>query len=122
MFFELINHATFDASFLYLYVGFMLLSLGLIYLGNVYGKQFARGNCDWSDTGQKVKLNRNETDRPLDINKSLENWLVLTYKRMDEKDDKADNISAYFKGKFKIRGEENWKKSTYSQQLKGFAY
>lgn len=113
MFFELINNAFFDSTFFYLYLGLIVITFGIILLNHLYNNHFIKGGFLFNDKHQTSKINFNQIERPIIINESFVIWLIITFKRIDEKDDKADNFASYFKLKLKIRGGERWDKITY---------
>lgn len=115
MFFELINNAFFDTAFFYLYLGFVMITFGIILLNHLYDKHFIESDCLFGDKHKTSKISLNQIARPLIINESFIIWLIETFKRIDEEDDKADNFSSNFKIKFKIRGGEKWSKKAYLQ-------
>ena len=122
MFLELIDHAFFDSSFLYLYLGIMLITFGVTYFNNIYGKHFLGSDFLFGHKHQNSKINLSQMERPLIINESFVIWLIITFKRIDEKDDKADNSSSYFKLIAKIRGGQLWKETAYSRPLKNIVF
>lgn len=111
MFFELINTAFFDSTFFYLYLGLVVITFGIILLNHLYNKHFIKGHFLFNDKHQTSKINLNQIEKPVIINESFVVWLIITFKRIDEEDDKADKSASYFK--FKIRGGERWDKITY---------
>lgn len=115
MFFELINNAFFDTTFFYLYLGLVVITFGIILLNHLYNKYFIKGISLFDDKHQTSKINLSQIERPLIINESFDIWLIMTFKRIDEEDDKSDNFPSYFKLKLKIRGGEKWDKKTYLQ-------
>ena len=76
----------------------------------------------FGDKHQNIKVNLSQMKRPLITNESFVVWLIITFKRIDEKDDKEDNPSSYFKNEFKIRGGQLWKGTSCSQPLKNIVF
>ncbi|RKD27077.1 hypothetical protein BEP19_00445 [Ammoniphilus oxalaticus] len=106
MFLELINNAFIDSSF-YLYLGTILITFGVYYqLNNI----FIESDYLFYNKHQNTKVNFSHMETFV-INESIVIWLIITFKRIDEKDDKEDNSSSYFKNLFKIRGGQLWKET-----------
>ena len=119
MFFELINEAFFDSS--YFYIFFVFLTFGIMYFNSLYTKHLVEGNYFFGDQHQTGKINLGYIDRPMIMNESIIIWLIMTCKRIDEKDDKEDNSSSYFKNVVKKRGGQLCQKTSCSQPLKNIA-
>lgn len=115
MFFELLSNVFFDSAFLYLYLGLVVITFGIILLNHLYNNHFIKTKSLFTDKHQTSKINLDQIERPLIINESFAIWLILTFKRTDEDDDKTDDFPSYFKIKFKIRGGERWDKKIYLQ-------
>lgn len=113
MFFELLSNVFFDSAFLYFYLGLVVITFGIILLNHLYNNHFVKTKSLFTDQHQTSKINLNQIERPLVINESFSIWLILTFKRIDEEDDKTDNYPSYFKTRFKIRGGERWNKKIY---------
>jgi len=122
MFLELINNAFLDSSFFYLYMGIILITFGVIYFNNLYNKHFVESDYLFGDKHQNTKINISHLEKPLITNELFVVWLIITFKRIDEKDDKEDNSPSYFNSKFKIRGGQSWKETAYSQTLKNIVF
>lgn len=118
MFLELLNNAVMDSSFFYFYFGITLVSFGMMYLIDFHPIESVTSNYFLSDEHQNIKIKLNQMKKPLIINESFIVWLIITFKRIDEKDDKEDNSSSYFTNEFKIRGGQIWKETYCSQPLK----
>lgn len=122
MFLELINNAFLDSSFYYLHLGIILITFGVIYFNNLYNKHFVESNYLFGDTYPNTKINMSYIEKPFIMNEPLLVWLIITFKRIDEKDDKEDKSSSYFKSTFKIRGGQLWKETAYSLTLKNIDF
>lgn len=122
MLLELLNNAILDSTFFYLSLGIILITFGVMYLNNINNKYFIDNYYLFNDKHQIKKVNVSQIENPLITNESLVVWLIITFKRIDEKDDKADNVSSYFTSKFKIRGGQTWKETTYSLTLENIAF
>src|SRR5699024_1406126 len=122
MFLELINNAFLDSSFFYLYMGIILITFGVIYFNNLYNKHFVESDYLFGDKHQNTKINISHLEKPLITNEPFVVWLIITFKRIDEKDDKEDNSPSYFNSKFKIRGGQSWKETAYSLTLKNIVF
>lgn len=118
MFLELLSNAFLDSTFLYLYFGLVFITFGVMYFNNFYNKYFIDSDYLFSDKHQYTKININDLENPLIANQSFVAWLIITFKRIDEKDDKEDNSTSYFKSECKIRGGERWNKTAYLQPYK----
>lgn len=118
MFLELLNNAFMDSSFFYLYFGIILVSLGFMYLIHLHNNHLVSCNFFFADKHQYIKINFNSIWKPLVIHESFIVWFITTFRRIEEKDDKEDILSSYFKKDFKIRGGQVWTKTAYSQPLK----
>lgn len=122
MFLELLNNAFLDSTFFYLYLSIILITFGVMYFNHLYNKHFIDSNYLFSDKHQNTKININHLEKPFITNESFVVRLIITFKRIDEKDDKEDNFSSYFKSKFKIRGGQSWNETAYSLSLKNIAF
>ncbi|MBR7553639.1 hypothetical protein ACFFJI_11645 [Allobacillus sp. GCM10007491] len=114
MFLDLLNTLFIDATTFYLYLGILLIVFGAIYVNHLYNKQLHNSSYLFTDSHQNTKVNMNPFEKPIITNESFVVWLIMTFKRIDEKDDKADDNSSYFKQIFKIRGGQEWNKTAYS--------
>ncbi|UOQ83521.1 hypothetical protein [Gracilibacillus salinarum] len=115
MFFEIIQSIFFDTTFFYLYLGLAMITFVVILVNQLYSNHFMESKHLIGDKYETTKVNLGMIERPLIINHSFVNWLIIAFKRIDEKDDKEDSFSSYFKSEFKIRGGERWNKKTYLQ-------
>jgi|SRR5699024_1231593 len=115
MFLELFNNAFIDSSIFYLYFGVILMTIGIMYFVNLHHNNAIVRESFFVDKHQKIKINLSHMEKALIINEPFIVWLIIAFKRIDEKDDKADNFSSYFKNELKIRGGEKWDKKAYLQ-------
>lgn len=122
MFLELLSNAFLDSSFLYLYLGIVLVTFSMIYVSHLYTRHFMNQHYIFGDHHQHTKINVIHIEKPLKTNESFVDWFIITFRRIDEKDDKEDNLSSYFKSKFKIRGGKLWMETAYSPSLKNIAF
>jgi len=122
MFMELLNNIFPDSPFVYLYLGMVLITFGVMYFNTLYNRHFIASHYVFSDRHQNIKINIDHLEKPLITNESFVVWLIMTFMRIDEKDDKEDAISSYFKGMFKIRGGQSWNETAYSPILKNIAF
>src|SRR5699024_7432210 len=122
MFLELLNNAFLDSTFFYLYLGIILITFGVMYFNNLYNKHFIDNDYVFSDNHQMIKIDINCLEKPLITNEPFVVWLIITFKRIDEKEDEEDNFPSYFKGMFKIRGGQSWNETAYSLTLKNIAF
>lgn len=120
MFLELINSTIVDSSFFYLYFGIILISFGAMYFINVQRNKSMKNDYSFVEEYQNISLG--QMDKPLITNESFVIWIIIRFKRIDEKDDKVDNSSSYFKNKFKIRGGQSWKEKAYSLNFINIAF
>lgn len=118
MLLELLNHAFLDSTFFYLSLGLIFITFGVMYFNHLYNKHFFASDSLFRNKHQYTKININHLEKPLIINGSFIVWFIITFKRIDEKDDKEDNSISYFKSEFKIRGGERWNKIAYLQPYK----
>jgi|SRR5699024_6594878 len=121
MFFELLNQVFLESSFLYLYVGIILLTFGLMYFNHLYNKHFMHNGYVWNDRHQNTKINLSQLNKPCMTNESFIVWLIIICKRTDEKDDKEDSNHSYFTHRLKIRGGQLWKQTACSLRLRNIA-
>jgi len=112
MMLDLLNTAIIDSTFFYLYLGILLITFGIMYFNILYNKSFI-DSYSFSDKDQYTKINLNQLGQLMVINEAFVDWLIITFKRIDEKDDKEDNSNSYFNRGFKIRGGARWKKEAY---------
>src|SRR5699024_6836822 len=122
MFLELLSNAFLDSSFLYLYLGIVLVTFSMIYVSNLYTKHFMNQHYIFGDHHQHTKINVIYIEKPLKTNESFVVWIIITVRRIDEKDDKQDKLPTYYKSKFKIRGAKLWMETAYSPSLKNIAF
>lgn len=122
MFLELLNNAFIDSSLFYFYFGIILVSFGFTYFINFHNNDSVMSDYFLGDKHQNIKVNLSHMKKSLIINESFIVWLIITFKRTDEKDDKEDNSSSYFKNEFKIRGGQLWKETSCSQPLKNIDF
>lgn len=118
MFLEFLSNAFLDFTFLYLYLGLILITFGVIFFNHLYNKHFFDSDYLFNDKHKYTKINISHLEKPLITNESFVVWLIIVFKRIDEKDDKEDNSTSYFKSEFKIRGGERWEKTAYLQPYK----
>src|SRR5699024_10108795 len=97
MFLELLSNAFLDSSFLYLYLGIVLVTVSMIYVSQLYTRDFMSQHYIFGDHHQHTEVNVIPIEKALKTNESLVDWFIITFRRIDEKDDKEDNLSAYFK-------------------------
>lgn len=121
MFWELLNQVFLESSVIYLYVGLFLITFGVMYFNHLYNKHFIHNDYLLSDRHQNTKINISQLDQPFITNESFIVWMILICKRTDEKDDKEDSNHSYFTHRFKIRGGQLWKETTYSLGLRNIA-
>ncbi|MFB9974366.1 hypothetical protein FPQ10_10240 [Allobacillus sp. SKP2-8] len=114
MFLDLLNTLFIDATVFYLYLGILLIVVGAIYVSHLYNQHLSNSDYLFTNQHQSTKVNINPFEKPIITNESFIVWLIMTFKRIDEKDDKADDNSSYFKQIFKIRGGQEWNKTAYS--------
>lgn len=114
MILELLNTAFLDSTFFYLYLGILLITFGVMYFNKLYNKNFI-DSYSFREQEQYTKININQLEKRFVINESFVDWLIIAFKRIDEKDDKEDNSNSYFKSEFKIRGGARWNKKAYLQ-------
>jgi len=122
MFLELFHNAFIDSSIFYMYFGVILMTMGIMYFVNLHHNHPIIYDYVIGDKRQDIKINISHMKKTLIINEPFIIWLIITCKRIDETDDKNDNVSSYFKNAFKIRGGELWKNMAYSQPLKNIGF
>lgn len=124
MLLELFNNAFIDSSIFYMYFGVILMTMGIMYFVNLHHNTPIIYEYSFGSKHRNIKINMNQMGKTLIINEPFLIWLIITFKRVDQKDDKMDNVSSYFKNEFKIRGGELWENMAYSQPLKntGFSF
>ncbi|MCM3740302.1 hypothetical protein M3210_08465 [Oceanobacillus luteolus] len=115
MFLELLNNAVIDSSLFYFYFGILLVSFGFMYLINHHNVDSFVSGYFWENKHQNIKVNLSQLKKPFIINEPFIVWLIITFKRIDEKDDKEENIASYFNNEFKIRGGQIWKETSCSR-------
>src|SRR5699024_10403623 len=104
MFLEMIYNAFLDSSFFYLYMRIIVITFGVIYFNNLYNIHFVESDYLFGDKHQNTKINISHLEKTLITNELFVVWLIITFKRIDEKDDKEDNSPSYFNSKFIISG------------------
>ncbi|WP_405096924.1 hypothetical protein [Oceanobacillus sp. FSL H7-0719] len=122
MFLELLNNAFIDSTLFYLYFGIILVSFGIMYFINIHNNHSVISDYFYGHKQENTKSNLSHMRKPIIINESFAIWLIITFKRINEKDDKEDNSPSYFKNEFKIRGGQLWKETSYSQPLKNIVF
>ncbi|MFD1066915.1 hypothetical protein [Oceanobacillus locisalsi] len=118
MFLELIQNAFIDSSFFYMYFGVMLMTMGIMYFVHFHHNHPLVYDSVFGDKRQNAKIDISHLGKTFVINEPFIIWLIIICKRIDEKDDKNDNVSSYFKKELKIRGGQLRKEMAYSQPLK----
>ncbi|WP_152657872.1 hypothetical protein [Oceanobacillus sp. CFH 90083] len=118
MFLELFHNAFIDSSIFYMYFGVILMTMGIMYFVKLHHNHPVVYNYVFDDNRQDIKINISHLEKTLIINEPFIIWFIITCKRIDEKDDKNDNVFSYFNKEFKIRGGQLWKEMAYSQPLK----
>ncbi|GEN89218.1 hypothetical protein MKY30_12220 [Oceanobacillus sp. FSL W8-0428] len=122
MFLELFNNTFIDSSIFYMYFGVVLMTMGIMYFVNLHHNTPVVYEYSFGGRHQNIKINKNQMGKTLIINEPFMIWLIITFKRIDQKDDKIDNLSSCFKNEFKIRGGQLWKNMAYSQPLKNTGF
>lgn len=105
-----------------MYFGVILMTMGIMYFVNLHQNQPVVYEYLFGNKHRDIKINISHMKKTLIINEAFIIWLIITFKRIDEKDDKNDNVSSYFKKEFKIRGGQLWKEMAYSQPLKNIDF
>lgn len=118
MFLELFHNAFIDSSIFYMYFGVILMTMGIMYFVNLHHNTLIIYEYSFGSRHQNIKININQMGKTLIINEPFMIWLIITFKRIGQKDDKIDSESSYFKNEFKIRGGQLWKNMACSQPLK----
>lgn len=118
MLLDLLNNTFLDSTFFYLSLGIILITFSVMFFNHLYNKHFFDSDYLFRNKHQHTKININHLEKSLIINESFVVWFIITFKRIDEKDDKEDNSTSYFKSEFKIRGGERWNKIAYLQPYK----
>lgn len=122
MFLELLNNAFTDSSLFYLYFGIILVSFGAMHIIHFHNNNPLMDDYLFVDKHQNIKISLTYMEKALITTKPFLDWLILTFKRIDEKDDKEDNSFSYFNRALKIRGGQLWKKTACSQPLKNIVF
>lgn len=122
MFLELFNSAIIDSSIFYMYFGVMLMTMGVMFFVHFHHNNPIVYDYVLGNEHRNIKINIRYMDKTFIINEPFIIWLIVTCKRIDEKDDKNDSTASYFKKKFKIRGGQLWEKRAYSQPLKNISF
>ncbi|WP_080875294.1 hypothetical protein [Oceanobacillus timonensis] len=118
MFLELFHNAFIDSSFFYMYFGVILMTMGIMYFVHFHHNHPIVYDYVIGNKHQNMKIDISHLEKNFVINEPFILWLIMICKRIDEKDDKNDSVSSYFKKELKIRGGQLWKKMAYSQPLK----
>lgn len=91
------------------------MTIGIMYFVNLHHKDAIVDDRFVVNKHRNIKVNVSHMEKAFIIHNPFIIWLIIAFKRIDEKDDKADNFSSYFKNEFKIRGGEKWDKQAYLQ-------
>jgi hypothetical protein len=76
----------------------------------------------YANQHKHVKINMACIEKPIAIKESFIIWIILMFKRIDERDDKEASMSSYFNQVVKIRGGKTCLNITYSHRLKNIAF
>lgn len=116
MFLELLNDLFMSSSILYFYFGILIMTIGFHQLLLLQQNSWKAQANFHLDDHRYLKVDGPSFEMLASANEPYIIWFVKSFKRIDKPDDdQEDDSTSYFTKSFKIRGGQQWKKTTYSQ-------
>jgi hypothetical protein len=119
---DLFSDILISSSMFYLYIGLLLMIIGMSYVLKFQQRNWMSHTQFFVDQHKNIKINIDCIEKPVVMNESFIEWIILIFKRIDERDDKEASTFSYFNHLVKIRGGRTWSNITYSPLLKNIAF
>ncbi|WP_368654600.1 hypothetical protein AB4Y30_06100 [Ornithinibacillus sp. 4-3] len=118
MFLEVLSDLFANSPVFYMYFGMFIFTVGwsqmLIFQ---HHRLHVHMNVTINEL-QKVEVDNRMFTQPLIQHVLFINWFIKKFKRADKSStDQEDTSLSYFKNRFKIRGGQKWRKTTYLHPL-----